>query len=179
MKGSGMYLSGQRRSQAFGEFASIPGFRLVSEVKTPNISSKKPHQTLFFPIMQRCTVQSREEDSGAAASGWGLLMPRRVVDIDLTGAPEKREFLFFRVYTDAAVSCHVSASGSLNVTGSGERRCLPRASLERNLTGKSHKTSFKEQAEIACLSSSASLSHRHPPPHPPTPILSHLEPSPA
>lgn len=116
--------------------------------------------------MQECTVQSHEEDSGAVASGWGLLMLRRVVDIDLTSAPEKKEFLFFRVYTDASVSCHVSASGSLNVTGPGERRCLLRASLERNLTEKSHKTSFKEQAEIACLSSSASLSHRHPPPHP-------------
>lgn len=106
-------------------------------------------------MMQECTVQSR---------GWGLLMLRWVVDMDLTSAPEKPEFLFFRVYTEAAVSCHVSASGSLNVTGSGERRCLLRASLERNLTEKSHKTSFKEQAEIACLSSSASLSHRHPPP---------------
>lgn len=86
-------------------------------------------------------------------------MLRRVVDIDLTSAPGKKEFLFFRVYTGAAVSCHVSASGSLNVTGWGERRCLLGASPERNLTEKSHKTSFKEQAEIACLSSSASLSH--------------------
>lgn len=106
-------------------FGAKKTIRLVSEVKTPNISLKKPQQTLFyriyFPIMQECTVQAHEEGSGAPASGWGLLMLRWVVDIDLTSVPEKREFLFFRVYTDAAVSCHVSASGSLNVTGSGER----------------------------------------------------------
>lgn len=163
-----------------GEFASIPGFWCKKHHQACIGSKNSQHflketapntvlAYLFFPMMQECTVQSR---------GWGLLMLRWVVDMDLTSAPEKPEFLFFRVYTEAAVSCHVSASGSLNVTGSGERRCLLRASLERNLTEKSHKTSFKEQAEIACLSSSASLSHRHPPPtslHPP----SHLEPSPA
>lgn len=66
------------------------------------------------------------------------------------------------------LSCH--SSGSLNVTGLGARRCFLPASPERNLTEESHKTSFKEQAEIACLSSGASLSHpaTHLPTQPPT-----------
>jgi len=54
---------------------------------------------------------------------------------------------------------------------------LSRVSLERDLTEKSHKTSFKGHNEIACLSSTTSsfLSLPHltplPPPPPPPPLL--------
>lgn len=89
---------------------------------------------------------------------------------------KKKEFLFFRRVSPCVHGCcRVLSCQCLwkpECQGFGEPRCLLRESPERNLTEKSHKTSFKEQAEIACLSSTASLSTPPPTTTYPPPTLS-------
>lgn len=83
----------------------------------------------------------------------------------------KKDFYYCHVllcvYLYCCVSCRwLYTEGSLNDTGLGEcghfQRQISRVSLERDLTEKNHKTSFKGQTEIACLPSITSSSN---PPH--------------